>query len=91
MQIIPLGNKILCEAVEETKKERPSFRPETERDDKKKSERGRVVAIGDECKLKLKKGDIVYYQKFGPEYFKINDKEYACGIEDDFFVVLKDK
>lgn len=89
MQIIPLGDKILVEPITETKEKRPSYAPDTQKEDKKRPEKGRIIAIGEECKLKLKKGDIVFYQKFGPEYFMIDDKEYACGIPDDFFVKIQ--
>lgn len=90
MKLIPLGDTIIAEIIEEKSKS-ATYRPETEKEDKKKPERGRVVAVGEDCKFrdKIKKGDVIYFEKFGVEWIMIRDRWYAVGAPHLFFCIEK--
>ena len=60
-QIIPLENRILVEPVDDSLK---SDIRRTETEEKKRPQKGRVLAVGKEYTGILKKGDLVYYEKF---------------------------
>ena len=86
MKIIPLLDRILVEPIDENSKS-IVLRPETE--ERKRPERGRVVAVGKEYKGELKKGDEIMYQKFGPEMFEVEGKKFYCGAPEDFYLKLE--
>ena len=87
---IPLQSKLLIEPLDDAiNKGGKAYAPETEKEDRKKSSQGKIVAVGSEYKGELKKGDIVFYDKFGGEYFVIDGKEFYAVREDDVFVVLR--
>ena len=71
IKILPLENRILVSPIEDDLD--PVIR-RTETEDKKRPEKGKVVAVGDEYKGILKKGDMVYYQKFDVEKMSTPDK-----------------
>ncbi len=85
-KIQPLEDKILVEPIEEEKKS-AVLRPETE--EKKRPCKGRVFGVGPKYKGDLKKGDVVMYQKYGPEEFVVEGKKYHCGNPEDFYIVIK--
>ncbi len=85
-KLIPVGEKICVEPLLEELKS-SVLRPETE--ERKKPQKGRVVAIGSEYKGQIKIGDIIYYQKYGFEYITIDRKEYGVGTLDDVYGILK--
>ena len=86
----PLGNKVLIQPLEFTEKQTGrAYIPETEKEEKRKSEKGKIVAVGKDYDGELKKGEIIFYDKFGGEYFNINGKEYYAVRPDDIFVVLR--
>ena len=87
---IPLQTKILILPLETlTKQQGRAYVPETEREEKKKSEKGKIVALGADYQGILKKDDIVFFDKFGAEYFVINSVEYYSVLPDSIYVVLK--
>ena len=85
----PVADKILILPEIPEVKKGGAFMPDTSKEEKKKPSQGKIVATGSEYKGQLKKGQIVLYDKFGPEYFTIENIEYAATIEDNIFVVLK--
>ena len=81
MKIVPLANRILLEPEEEEKTtEAGIVLPDTA--EKEKSQVAKVLAIGDgeaAKKLKLKKGDLVLVDKFGPNEVELEDKKYLLA------------
>ncbi len=95
MKIKPLSNNIVIEAIEEEEKtESGIFLPETA--EKERPQKGKVIAIGsgklnekgERIPLEVKVGDIVFFQEYGPNKFKIDDKEYLVAKEDDIIAVI---
>lgn len=87
---IPLMDKILIKPLETlTKQVGRAYVPETEKSESKKSEKGEVVALGPEYKGDLKKREIIFFDKFGGEYFIINNIEYYAVSPDCIYVVLR--
>lgn len=90
MKPIPLQSKILIEPVDEVSEVKgKAYIPETEKEERKKSSKGKVVAVGKDYDGELKKGDLCYFDKFGGEYFIINGKEFYAIRPDDVYVVLR--
>ncbi|KKP32810.1 MAG: co-chaperone GroES [Candidatus Staskawiczbacteria bacterium RIFOXYB2_FULL_32_9] len=96
MNIRPLSDHILIEAVKEEEKTKSGiFLPETA--SKEKSETGKVIAIGpgrktDDGKivpLSVKPGDKVLFSKYGPSEIKIEDKEYLIAVESDILAIIE--
>ncbi len=72
MEVVPLNRKILLEPLEEKKEVKTPggiLLPKKEEFGLKKA---KVVALGDKVELKIKKGDIVFYQDIGVD--KIDGK-----------------
>lgn len=69
--------------------------PETA--EKERPEQGRVLDVGPGRKtssgkvipLEVKKGDIVLFKKYGPDEFKINNKEYLIAKEEDILAIIE--
>lgn len=88
-KLIPLQNRILCEPISEAVKS-AVLMPDSEKKDKKmRPEKGKVIAIGGEYKGELKKGDIVYFERYTVAWLSIGKLEYVVGLPEDFFVVEK--
>ena len=65
MEIVPLNRKILLEPLEEDKEVKTPggiLLPKKEEFGLKKA---KVIALGEKVDLKIKKGDIVFYQDIG--------------------------
>ncbi len=98
-RIKPLGDRVLVEPLSDeerqTKTKLGIVIPDTV--EKEKSERGRVVAVGqgrmtDEGKLipmSVKKGQIVLFSKYGPDEIKVGGKEYYIIKEDNILAVIE--
>lgn len=96
MNIKPLGDHILIEPVKEEEKTKTGiFLPETVSKDK--SEQGKVIAVGpgkktDDGKIimmSVKPGDMVLFQKYGPNEIKIEGKEYLIAREEDILAIIE--
>ena len=97
MTIKPLSDHILIEPIKEEEKTKSGILlPETA--EKEKPEQGRVVAVGPGKKdeqgklvpLEVKVGDRVLFTKYGPNEFKIEDKEYLIAKEEDIFAIINE-
>lgn len=100
MKIKPLGNRVLIEPLHEEKKHGSIILPDTV--DKERSEKGRVVAVGDgmldekgkRTPMPVKKGDIVLFSKYGPSEIKIagakgEEKEYLIARVEDILAIIE--
>lgn len=87
--MIPIADKILILPMETLQKTKgKALLPETEKEEKKKPSQGKIIAVGPDYKGQLKKGDIILFDKYGPEYFTVDGKEYAATIEDNIYIKL---
>mgnify|MGYP000058807591 CR=1 FL=1 len=81
MKIIPVGNRILLEPQEEEQTtEAGIVLPDTA--EKEKSQIAKVLALGEGegvKKLKLKKGELVVVDKYGPNEVEIEEKKYLLA------------
>lgn len=90
MKLIPLQNRILCEPIVEAATSVVK-RADSEKDDKKlRPEKGRVIAIGKEYKGELKKGDVIFYEKYTVCWIPWGKKELVVALPEDCFVIIKD-
>lgn len=97
MNIKPLGDRALIEPLrEDTKTKSGIVIPETA--EKERSEKGRIVAVGEGkrnesgelCPLSVKKGQIVLFSKYGPSEIKVDGKEYLIAKEEEILAILED-
>ncbi|MBI2582902.1 co-chaperone GroES [Candidatus Azambacteria bacterium] len=94
MQIRPLSDHILLEAIQETTTPSGIVIPETA---KEKPIEGRVIAVGpgrvtDEGRvvpMSVKVGDRVLFKKYGPDEVRVGDKEYLIAKEEDILAVIE--
>ena len=63
------------------------MKPETK--EKERPTRAKVVAIGEAYEGKVKVGDTVYFQKYGPEEIQHQGKTYYAALKEDLLVVEK--
>ncbi len=96
MQIIPLGNRVLVEPMNEmdTKTSSGIIIPDTV--SKEKPEQGKVIAVGEgkiadgkKIPMTIKKGDVVLFSKYGYEEIKVEGKEYYILEEDKILAIIK--
>lgn len=95
MNLIPLGDRLLVEAIGEDEISKAGIiLPDTV--DKEKPEKGKVVAIGSgrmkddgtRIPLEVKVGDVVFFKKYAPDEIKIDGKEYLILAESDILAIL---
>lgn len=93
--IKPLHDYVLVEPVEEeTKTDAGIYLPETA---KEKPTIGKVRAVGPgktdksgkRIKMSVKKGDKVYYKKWGGSEIKVKGKEWLIVEEKDILAIIK--
>jgi len=99
MIITPLADRVLIEPLEGKYKEGKTASgiviPDTA--EKERPEQGKVIAVGpgkrgDDGKvipLGIKKGQIVFFTKYGPNEIKVDEKEYLIAREEDILAVIE--
>lgn len=96
--IKPLGDRVLIAPVrdhQEGKTDFGIFLPETV--EKERPEKGKIIAVGDgkvdekgnRVPLRVKKGDVVIFTKYGPSEMKIDGKEYLIAREEDILAIIE--
>lgn len=101
MKIKPLGDRVLIEPLREEKKHGSIILPDTI--EKERSEKGRVVAVGEgsvdengkKRPMPVKKGDVVLFTKYGPNEIKVagtkgEEKEYLIARVEDILAVVEE-
>jgi chaperonin GroES len=85
----PLGeNVLICPEKAEKKTDGGIFLPESASEDR--PQQGKVVATGDSEKIKVKKGQIVIYTRYGGTEVKIDGEDHLIvGVKDVLAVVEK--
>lgn len=94
-KIIPLGDRVLVEIMEEKNKTSSGiYIPETI--DKEKPEQGKVIAVGEGkykdgklIPLSVKVGDTIVFSKYGYDEIKLEDKEYLIVKQDNILAIIK--
>ena len=96
MNIKPLSDHILIEAIKEEEKTKSGiFLPDTAQ--KEKPEQGLVIAVGDGRKtdegkivpVSVKAGQKVLFTKYGPHEIKVDGKEYLIASEGDVLAIIE--
>lgn len=97
--ITPLGDRVLIEPMGKEFKEGKTASgiviPDTA--EKERPEQGKIVAVGtgkinEEGKpipMRVKKGQIVLFSKYGPNEIKIDGKEYLIAREEDILAIIE--
>ncbi|MEK7150796.1 MAG: co-chaperone GroES [Patescibacteria group bacterium] len=100
MNIKPLGDRVLLQALSQEEREGKSASgiiiPDTA--EKERPEEGKVIAVGSGKMSKtgtlipianLKVGDRVLFSKYGPTEIKVEGKEYLIAREEDILAVIE--
>ena len=86
----PLGENVLIQPEKpEQKTEAGIFLPETAKEER--SQFGRVVAIGESEKIKVKKGDYVVFRLYGGEEITVFGDKYLLTNYKDVLAVVSEK
>lgn len=96
-KIHPLGDRVLIEPMKEEEKTKSGIvLPDTVQHER--PEQGKVIAVGpgklnedgDVMPMRVKKGDVVLFTKYGPNEVKVDNKEYLIAREDDILAVIEE-
>ena len=94
MKLVPLGDKIIVEPIEEVSKS-GFVVPETM--DKEKPQKGKVVAAGpgkindkgEALPMHVKVGDVVFFRKYSPDEFEHEGKKILVLSESDVIALVQ--
>jgi chaperonin GroES len=95
MNLKPLNNKIILEAVSAEEKTKSGIIiPDTA--NKEKPEQGKVLAVGsgkllesgERAKMDVKVGDTVIFSKYSPNEIKVDGKEYLVISDEDVLAIV---
>lgn len=85
--IKPLGDRVLLKVLEQEGKTASGIiLPDTA---KEKTQKAEVVEVGDHEDIKVKKGDIVIYDKYAGIQIKENEVEYLIVKNEEIVAVIK--
>jgi chaperonin GroES len=86
--ITPLGENVLIKPVEATTQtESGIYIPDTASSEK--PQQGEVIAIGDSEKIKVEKGQVVMYKKYGGEEIKVENEDFIIVKAEEIIAVIK--
>lgn len=84
----PLGENVLVKIIKKDNKTKSGIiLPETAAEDR--PQQGKVEAIGDSKDIKVKKGDMVIFVKYGGTEIKMNNEEHLILKNEDILAVMK--
>jgi chaperonin GroES len=85
--IQPLGENVLIEPMKADSKTAGGIvLPDTSEE---KPQEGMVIAIGDDKKIKVKKGQKIIYSKYSGNEIKAGEKEYLLVKNEDILAIVK--
>jgi chaperonin GroES len=96
MKLRPLGDKVIVKPIEEEEATKAGIvLPDTA--EKEKPEKGEVIAVGPgkildnghRAPMSVKTGDKILFKKYGPDEFKIDDKEVLIVAEEDIMAIIE--
>ncbi|XBT18490.1 MAG: GroES family chaperonin [Candidatus Shikimatogenerans sp. Tder] len=83
-KILPLFNRVVIKPILKKNKKHLIIN-----NIKKKSFKGKIIAIGNNNKITVKINDIVLYNKYSGTKIKINNNKYLIMYETDILAILK--
>ena len=86
MAIKPLGERILVKI--KTSDEKTSGGIVIPQTAQEKTQEGIVVSVGDSPDIKVKKGDVIIYDKYAGTQIKIDDKDHLILKAEDVLAVI---
>ncbi len=90
VNIRPLGENVLVQLEKpDQKTEAGIYLPETAKEER--SQFGRVVAIGDSEKIKVKPGEKVIFRLYGGEEVSVAEEKYLLTNTKDILAVVSEK
>ncbi len=90
VNVSPLGENVLVSFEKPEKKtESGIYLPENASEDRS-SKQGKVVAVGESDKIKVKPGQRIIYTRYGGTDVKISGVEYAIVKNDDILAVVQE-
>jgi chaperonin GroES len=85
--IQPLGENVLVEPMKSDAKTASGIvLPDTSEE---KSQEGIIIAIGDDKKIKVKKGQKIIYSKYSGSEIKVGDRECLIVKNEDILAIVK--
>ena len=85
--IRPLGKNVLIKALEpDTKTKAGIFLPQTA--EAERPQEGKVIAIGDDKEIKVRKNQHVIFSRYGGTEVKIGSSEYLIIKNEDILAVI---
>lgn len=85
--IKPLGERVLLQVLEQEEKTSSGILlPDTA---KEKTQKAKVIAVGDHKDIVVKQGDIVIYDKYAGVAIKENNTEYLIVKNEEIVAVIK--
>jgi chaperonin GroES len=85
--IQPLGENVLIEPLKADAKTASGIvLPDTSEE---KPQEGLVIAVGEDKKIKVKKGQKVIYSKYSGNEIKVGNMEYLLVKNDDILAIVK--
>lgn len=86
----PLGENVLIQPERSEQKTAAGiFLPETAKEER--SQFGKVTAVGDSEKIKVKKGDQVIFRLYGGEEIEVLGEKYLLTSYKDILAVISEK
>lgn len=86
--LLPLGENILIQPEKPEQKTKAGiYLPETA--DQERSQLGKVIAIGESDKIKIKAGQKVIFRQYGGETIKVEGQEFLISNYKDVLAVVK--
>jgi chaperonin GroES len=88
VNIRPLGENVLIASEKAVSKTTSGiYLPDTATGEK--PQQGKVIAIGDSDKIKVKSGETVIYTRYGGTEVKVDGVEYLIVTQKDLLAVIK--
>ncbi len=88
MKLKPLTNHIIIEPFKVEEKTKSGIVLVSKEEEA--PEQGRVIAIGSDKKIEVKKGDKVIFSKYGPTKIKVENKDYLIVSQDDILAIIEE-
>ncbi len=87
-KIIPLGDNVLVKLSKpESKTASGIYIPDTASSEKPAE--GEVIAVGDDKKVAVKKGQVVMFKKYGGEEIKIDNEDHIIIKNADIIAIVE--
>ena len=89
MKIRPLGNRVLAKSIKEEERKTTGgiVIPESAKSDK--VVRAKVIAVGSDEKIEVKKGDEIIVSSFAGTEFKLDEEDLLLVKATDILAVIK--